>query len=61
VGRLKVGRLYGQKFVSRRDAMDEAIEWLTFHNYGRLHSTLRYVSPMKFEERWSAAQQLKVA
>jgi putative transposase len=60
-GRLKVGRLYGKKFATRREAMDEVIDWLTFYNHSRLHSTLGYVSPMKFEERWSAAQQLKAA
>lgn len=60
-GRLKVGRLYGQKFATRRDAMDEVIDWLTFYNHSRLHSTLGYVSPMKFEERWTAAQLLKAA
>lgn len=60
-GRLKVGRLYGQKFATRREAMDEVIDWLTFYNHSRLHSTLGYVSPMKFEERWTAAQQLKAA
>jgi hypothetical protein len=32
------------------------IDWLTFYQHSRLHSTLGYVSPMKFEERWSAAQ-----
>lgn len=60
-GRLKVGRLYGQRFATRRDAMDEVIDWLTFYNHRRLHSTLGYVSPMKFEERWHAVQQLKAA
>ena len=60
-GRLKVGRLYGQKFATRRRAMDEVIDWLTFYNHSRLHSTLGYVSPMKFEERWNAAQQLEAA
>lgn len=60
-GRLKVGRLYGQKFATRREAMDEVIDWLTFYNHRRLHSTLGYVSPMKFEERWTAAQQVKAA
>ena len=59
--RLKMGRLYGQKFATCRDAMDEVIDWLTFHNHSRLHSTLGYVRPMKFEKRWSAAQQLKAA
>jgi putative transposase len=55
--RLKVGRLYGRRFATRREAMDEVIDWLTFYNHRRLHSTLGYVSPMTFEQRWFAAQQ----
>lgn len=56
-GRLKVGRLYGRKFATRREAMDEVIDWINFYNHKRLHSTLGYVSPMVFEQRWLAAQQ----
>jgi len=56
-GRLKVGRLYGRRFATRREAMDEVIDWLTFYNHRRLHSTLDYVSPMTFEQRWIADQQ----
>ena len=56
-GRLKVGRLYGRRFATRRQAMDEVIDWLTFYNHKRLHSTLGYVSPMTFEQRWLATQQ----
>ena len=56
-GRLKVGRLYGRRFATRRDAMDEVIDWLNFYNHKRLHSTLGYVSPMTFEQRWTAARQ----
>ncbi len=41
--------------------MDEVIDWLTFYNHRRLHSTLGYVSPMQFKKRWDAAQQLKAA
>jgi putative transposase len=55
-GRLKVGRLYGRKFATQREAMDEIIDWLTFYNHSRLHSTLDYVSPMRFEKNWHAAQ-----
>ena len=33
------------------------IDWLTFYNYKRLHSTLGYISAMMFEYRWIAAQQ----
>lgn len=29
-GRLKVSRLYGRKFETRRQAMDEVIDWMTF-------------------------------
>lgn len=60
-GRLKVGRLNGQKFATRREAMDAVMEWLTFYNHRRLHSTLGYVSPMQFEQSWHAAQQNKAA
>ena len=56
-GRLKVGRLYGRRFATRREAMDEVVDWPTFYNHRRLHSTLGYVSPMTFEQRWFAAQQ----
>ena len=55
-GSLKVGRLYGIKFETRRQAMDEVIDWLTFYNHRRLHSTLGYISPMQFEKNWFAAQ-----
>jgi transposase InsO family protein len=55
-GHLKVARLHGRRFASRREAMDEVIDWLGFYNSTRLHQTLGYVSPMTFEKRWFAAQ-----
>jgi putative transposase len=60
-GRLKVGRLHGRKFATRRQAMDEVIAWLTFYNHRRLHSSLGYMSPMQFEQRWHEAQRKKAA
>ena len=60
-GSLKVGRLYGRKFATQRQAMDEVIDWLTFYNHRRLHSTLGYVSPMRFEANWHAGQSKKAA
>jgi putative transposase len=51
-----VGRLYGKKFATRREAMDEVIDWLTSYQHRRLHSTLGYVSPMKFGANWPAGQ-----
>jgi hypothetical protein len=41
--------------------MDEVIDWLTFYNQRRLHSTFGYVSPMQFAKRCDAAEQLKAA
>ncbi len=55
-GSLKVERLHGQRFQSRRQAKDEAIAWLLWYNRDRLHSTLGYFSPMQFEENWLADQ-----
>ena len=55
-GSLKVERLHGQRLGTRRAARDETIDWMLWYNRTRLHSTLAYVSPMKFEENWLAAQ-----
>lgn len=53
-GSLKVERLHGQRFKTRRQAKDETIAWLLWYNRDRLHSTLNYVSPMQFEQNWLA-------
>ena len=55
-GSLKVERLHGQRFKSRRQAKDEVVAWLLWYNRTRLHSTLAYTSPMQFEEAWLASQ-----
>ena len=55
-GSLKVERLHGQRFETRRQAMDEVIAWVLWYNRTRLHSTLAYVSPMRFEENWATGQ-----
>ena len=64
-GSLKVERLYGQKFKTRREAKDETIAWLAWYNRVRLHSTLAYGSPMKFERDWffqsAQASQLMIS
>ena len=61
VGRLKVGRMYGKKFATQREAVNDLIDWLTFYNHRRLCSTLGYLSPMRFEENWHAGQAKKAA
>jgi putative transposase len=50
-GSLKVERLHGMRFATRRQAKDEVIDWLRFYNHRRLHSTLGYLSPMAFEKK----------
>ena len=60
-GSLKVARLHGVRFATRRAAMDEVIHWMSFYNHRRLHSTLAYVSPMQFEQRWLADQEKQAA
>lgn len=56
-GSLKVARLHGIHFATRRTAMDEIGDWLGFYNAHRLHSTLGYVSPIAFEKTWLATQR----
>ena len=60
-GRLKVGRLNGRKFETRRQAMDYVIDWIMFYNHRRIHSTLVYVSAMQFQKNWHVALQKKAA
>jgi len=55
-GSLKVERLHGMRFGSQREAKVEVMDWITFYNYRRLHSTLGYTSPMAFEQKWLAGQ-----
>ena len=55
-GSLKVERLHGLRFDTRRLAKDEVMDWIAFYNHRRLHSTLGYTSPMAFEQKWLARQ-----
>jgi putative transposase len=60
-GSLKVERLHGMSFETRRQAQDEVIDWLAFYNRKRMHSTLDYTSPMAFEENWRRQQKTLAA
>ncbi len=51
-GSLKVERLHGMQFQTIRQAKDETLDWLLWYNRTRLHSTLKYTSPMQFEQQW---------
>ena len=56
-GSLKVERLHGMHFATRRQAKDEVIDWLQFYNHRRLHSKLGYLSPMAFEKKQLADKE----
>jgi putative transposase len=59
-GSLKVERLHGQRFETRRQAKDEVLQWLFWYNQKRLHSTLNYKSPVEYEQIW-AHQAIAIA
>lgn len=60
-GSLKVERLHDMRLSTRRQAKDEIMDWLTFYNGKRLHSTLGYMSPMGFEKKKLAEKRQLVA
>jgi len=55
-GHLKTACVHGRKFVTRAQARQVILDWIGFYNYSWLHSTLDYVSPMQYENRWLVAQ-----
>ncbi len=50
-GSLKVERLHGMEFKSHREAKDATLDWLLWYNGSRMHSTLNYLSPTRFEQQ----------
>jgi transposase InsO family protein len=54
---LKSERLTARRFLTRNEAKNEILDYITFYNSIRLHSTLGYLSPMAYEKE----QYLKVA
>jgi transposase InsO family protein len=49
---LKSERLNYCRFVSRYTAKAEVLDYITFYNAYRRHSTLDYLSPMEFERKY---------
>ena len=53
---LKVERVYGQRYETRDQARSDIVNWIEgFYNRRRLHSALRYRSPMQYEQSLKAA------
>jgi len=60
-GHLKRACVHGRKFQTREQARQAVMDWMAFYNHRRLHSTLGYLSPMQYEQRWHEAQRKKAA
>ena len=60
-GRLKTASVHGHKFATREEARRAVMDWMAFYNHRRLHSSLGYLSPMQYEQRWYEAQRKKAA
>jgi transposase InsO family protein len=56
----KAGQLRGMVFKNHREAKDAPLEWLLWYNGSRMHSTLRYLSPVQFEQQ-AIAQRCALA
>jgi transposase InsO family protein len=56
-----VDRLYGHRFATLRQAIDEVIDWMTFYNHRRTHSTWDNVSQIQFERSWLAGRLRRAA
>jgi transposase InsO family protein len=53
--------VHGQRFATRDQAKQAVMDWMAFYNHRRLHSTLGYLSPMQYEQRWYETQRKKAA
>jgi len=60
-GRLKTACVHGRRFATAAQARQAILEWIAFYNHARLHSSLGYLSPMQYEQRWIAAQRKNAA
>lgn len=53
---LKVERLHGERFATIQQAREAVLNWVQWYNHSRLHSALKYVSPMQFEQQYTTAE-----
>ncbi|MFW8566846.1 integrase core domain-containing protein [Orrella sp. 11846] len=49
------------QFQSHEHARSVIMAWITFYNRSRLHSSLGYMSPMEYENKWDTKQRKMVA
>lgn len=55
-GTLKTERVYAEQYHTRASAKRDLIDYVGYYNTERRHSSLGYVSPTEFEQRWWAGQ-----
>ena len=60
-GHLKVACVLGYRFATCEQAKVAILDWISLYNHTRLHSSLGYLSPMQYEQRWIAVQSTKAA
>ena len=48
-GSLKVERLHGVRFETRRRTKNEVIDWLVWYNSRKRHSTPGFTGPVQYE------------
>jgi len=60
-GRLKAASVHGQKFATREQAKQAVMDWMAFYHRLGLHSSLGYLSPMQYENRWYEVHRKKAA
>ncbi len=60
-GRLKTASVHGQRFATHEHVRQAVMDWLAFYNHRRLHSSLGYLSPMQYEQRWRESQRQQTA
>jgi transposase InsO family protein len=58
---LKTASVHRYKFATREQARQAVMDSMAFYTHRRLHSSLGYLSPMQYEQRWYEAQRKKVA
>jgi transposase InsO family protein len=54
-GTLKTERVYAEQYPTRASAKRDLIDYVGYYNTERRHSSLGYVSPTEFEQRWQTA------
>ena len=55
-GRLKVELCNRRRFQTRAEARLAIFAWLNYYNNRRLHSKLRYCTPVAFEQKFAVAK-----